>query len=210
MELARRPRSVLPSAAAEPSVRIHHYQPVPDGISVQRGRSPTRAAPFFADPCEIRGTGFGRPAFANQKPLKTTKNMPTDFPPGHLTRRLHREIARAIGRQVRAWYQLTVDEGVPPRFNQLLKALDRTEGQTASSAGAPASTGVDADGLASTMKDDPPVVRPCPSCGKAMTLVPTAPRLGGLPELRSFQCWACGNVHTEGVPEDRPPRDPAR
>ena len=33
-------------------------------------------------------------------------------------------------------------------------------------------------------------------CGATMRLVRKLPRLGGLPELRTFQCDACGNVDT--------------
>lgn len=41
----------------------------------------------------------------------------------------------------------------------------------------------------------------CPRCGKAMTLVRTVPRLGPLPELRSFHCLTCREAATVPVEE---------
>jgi hypothetical protein len=37
----------------------------------------------------------------------------------------------------------------------------------------------------------------CPSCTKPMELARTWPRLGGLPEMHSFQCKLCDVVFTE-------------
>ena len=41
----------------------------------------------------------------------------------------------------------------------------------------------------------------CPACGKAMTFARAVPRLGPLPELRSFHCLTCREVST--VPDRR-------
>jgi len=42
----------------------------------------------------------------------------------------------------------------------------------------------------------------CPNCGRAMKLARVTPRLGGLPELQTFECRPCGVTLTEAV-EDR-------
>jgi len=42
----------------------------------------------------------------------------------------------------------------------------------------------------------------CLSCGKAMRLARTIPSIHGLPELRTYDCTACGMVFTES---DRAP-----
>ena len=39
----------------------------------------------------------------------------------------------------------------------------------------------------------------CPSCGRPMRFVRSVPRLGALPELRTFECKACGVTYTEAV-----------
>ena len=39
--------------------------------------------------------------------------------------------------------------------------------------------------------------RICLSCGKAMRLARTIPSIDGLPELRTYDCTACGIVCTE-------------
>jgi transposase-like protein len=39
----------------------------------------------------------------------------------------------------------------------------------------------------------------CPSCGAAMRPVRSIPRIGGLPELQSFECRACGISITEAL-----------
>jgi hypothetical protein len=39
----------------------------------------------------------------------------------------------------------------------------------------------------------------CLSCGQAMHLVRTFPKIGALPELRIYDCKACGVVFTESV-----------
>jgi len=39
----------------------------------------------------------------------------------------------------------------------------------------------------------------CPHCAKPMRLARTIPRLGGLPELRTYECRACGVTFTEAV-----------
>jgi len=49
----------------------------------------------------------------------------------------------------------------------------------------------------------PPTAPPCPSCGKPMALARILPRLGGAPELRTFQCHPCGVVQTEAVSPER-------
>ena len=42
----------------------------------------------------------------------------------------------------------------------------------------------------------PILQRSCPSCGKAMRLARTIPKLGGLPELHTFECRPCGVSET--------------
>ena len=37
---------------------------------------------------------------------------------------------------------------------------------------------------------------PCPCCRDPMRLVRTIPKLGGLPELRVYQCERCSHVET--------------
>jgi hypothetical protein len=39
----------------------------------------------------------------------------------------------------------------------------------------------------------------CPSCGVAMRLVRSIPKIGGLPELESFECRACRVSITEAT-----------
>jgi transposase-like protein len=39
----------------------------------------------------------------------------------------------------------------------------------------------------------------CPNCTRPMNLVRTWPRLGGLPELNSFECKRCSIAFTEVV-----------
>jgi hypothetical protein len=39
----------------------------------------------------------------------------------------------------------------------------------------------------------------CLACGKAMRLVRSIPGVGELPELRTYDCKACGVVFTESV-----------
>jgi DNA-directed RNA polymerase subunit M/transcription elongation factor TFIIS len=39
----------------------------------------------------------------------------------------------------------------------------------------------------------------CPNCGRQMILVRVTPRLGGLPELRSYECLRCRVAYTERV-----------
>lgn len=46
----------------------------------------------------------------------------------------------------------------------------------------------------------------CSQCVARMTLVAVEPRLGGLPELRTFCCEACNCVFTEVVSSDLPDR----
>ncbi len=43
-------------------------------------------------------------------------------------------------------------------------------------------------------KQPPPLACPCE--GKAMTLVRVNPKLGALPELRTYRCGQCGAVET--------------
>jgi hypothetical protein len=37
----------------------------------------------------------------------------------------------------------------------------------------------------------------CPGCGRPMRLVRVDPRIGGLPELQTFECRPCGVVLTQ-------------
>lgn len=37
----------------------------------------------------------------------------------------------------------------------------------------------------------------CPNCGQHMTLARTTPRVGGLQEMRTFECRPCNVVQTE-------------
>jgi coenzyme F420-reducing hydrogenase gamma subunit len=49
---------------------------------------------------------------------------------------------------------------------------------------------------------DPRPLQPdriCLSCGKAMCLSRTIPAIGAVPELRTYDCVACGVVFTEGA-----------
>ena len=39
-------------------------------------------------------------------------------------------------------------------------------------------------------------VRPCPVCGGTLKLAHVLPKIGGLPELRSYHCVNCGEVET--------------
>ena len=39
----------------------------------------------------------------------------------------------------------------------------------------------------------------CPACAKLMVLARTWPRVGGLPEIHTFQCEPCNVVFTEVV-----------
>jgi transposase-like protein len=39
----------------------------------------------------------------------------------------------------------------------------------------------------------------CPNCRRQMILVRVTPRLGGLPELRSYECLRCRVAYTERV-----------
>jgi transposase-like protein len=41
----------------------------------------------------------------------------------------------------------------------------------------------------------------CPNCGQPMTLARVTPRLGGLPELQTFECRPCGAILTQSVDE---------
>ena len=43
----------------------------------------------------------------------------------------------------------------------------------------------------------------CPNCGKPMTFVRSVPRVGGLPELRSYECKACKIAYTAAGDERR-------
>ncbi len=46
--------------------------------------------------------------------------------------------------------------------------------------------------------------RECPSCGETMQLARTLPKLGGLPELYTFECRSCGVSETiEAELQDR-------
>jgi DNA-directed RNA polymerase subunit RPC12/RpoP len=37
----------------------------------------------------------------------------------------------------------------------------------------------------------------CPNCGKPMRLVRSVPKIGALPELRTYNCSSCGETVTE-------------
>jgi transposase-like protein len=39
----------------------------------------------------------------------------------------------------------------------------------------------------------------CPNCYQPMKLARVTPRVGGLPELQSFECRPCGVVLTEAI-----------
>jgi transposase-like protein len=39
----------------------------------------------------------------------------------------------------------------------------------------------------------------CPHCGQPMRLARIVPRLGGLPELRTYECRACGVSFTQAA-----------
>jgi transposase-like protein len=39
----------------------------------------------------------------------------------------------------------------------------------------------------------------CPSCRRPMLFKRAIPRVGGLPELRTYECTACGVSYTEAV-----------
>lgn len=54
------------------------------------------------------------------------------------------------------------------------------------------------DAMLSNMKTDQATPH-CPDCGKPMLPARSVPRLGGLPELRTFKCENCGAVVTEEV-----------
>ena len=45
---------------------------------------------------------------------------------------------------------------------------------------------------------------PCPSCAQNMRLIRRTPRFGGLPDVCTFECQACGVSHTEEC--EPPPR----
>ena len=49
----------------------------------------------------------------------------------------------------------------------------------------------------------------CPNCGQPMKLARVTPRVGGLPELQTFECRPCSVVLTEAV-EDLSARPNAR
>jgi len=39
----------------------------------------------------------------------------------------------------------------------------------------------------------------CPNCGRPMRFCRAIPRLGALPELRTYDCKACGVSYTEAI-----------
>ncbi|GIK97732.1 MAG: hypothetical protein BroJett029_19410 [Alphaproteobacteria bacterium] len=55
--------------------------------------------------------------------------MQTDVMPRKSGGRLGREVQTKIGQQLRAMYDDVVKQGVPDRFTDLLKQLDKGEGQ---------------------------------------------------------------------------------
>jgi uncharacterized Zn finger protein len=48
-----------------------------------------------------------------------------------------------------------------------------------------------------TNDDDDPLKDICEVCGAEMALVRTVPKVGGLPELHTYHCEACGHVTTK-------------
>ena len=42
----------------------------------------------------------------------------------------------------------------------------------------------------------------CPSCGQPMRFVRAIPRFASLPELRTYECKACGESYTEAFEPD--------
>lgn len=42
----------------------------------------------------------------------------------------------------------------------------------------------------------------CPHCCQPMRLARTVPRLGGLPELRTYECRACGVSFTQAAEQE--------
>jgi len=42
----------------------------------------------------------------------------------------------------------------------------------------------------------------CPSCGRPMRFKRAIPRLGALPELRTYECAGCAVTYTEAVEPD--------
>lgn len=47
-----------------------------------------------------------------------------------------------------------------------------------------------------SVPDPDPDRRACPACDGRMSLVRVLPKLGGLPELRTFRCAGCGATET--------------
>ncbi len=41
----------------------------------------------------------------------------------------------------------------------------------------------------------------CPACGRPMRVVLVIPRFGSFPELRTYECRACGVSYTEAAKE---------
>jgi hypothetical protein len=41
------------------------------------------------------------------------------------------------------------------------------------------------------------MIRKCEQCNSPMDLFAYVPRLGGLPELRTYRCFCCGDVQTD-------------
>ncbi len=39
----------------------------------------------------------------------------------------------------------------------------------------------------------------CPNCGKPMLFVRSVPKIGALPELRTYNCGSCGETVTEAA-----------
>jgi hypothetical protein len=49
--------------------------------------------------------------------------------------------------------------------------------------------------VADELRDAPP----CPSCGLAMRFLRAVPRFAALPELRTYECKACGATCTKAI-----------
>jgi DNA-directed RNA polymerase subunit RPC12/RpoP len=43
----------------------------------------------------------------------------------------------------------------------------------------------------------------CPDCGAPMVCVRTFPKLGNIPEMRSYRCVECGHIETGSVTRSR-------
>jgi hypothetical protein len=63
-----------------------------------------------------------------RKPIKAQPPTPMESPGGNVRAGLNREIQAKIGQKLRAVYEDIVQEGVPERFVDLLRKLDKPSG----------------------------------------------------------------------------------